>query len=143
MLAASAPGSPIESYSRQVETSDKLTSEMQAVSARVNNLLARLDNTAAQIDGLSQTIVQTRSVQAGITVQTQPATVAAIEKLERLSSENLSAVAAMKKEVTELKTDMHTVRTGQHGALWTFLVGLAALGGIITIVVLAYQRFQE
>jgi len=41
MLATSTPGSPLESYTRQVETSDKLTNEMQAVSARVNDLLAQ------------------------------------------------------------------------------------------------------
>jgi len=75
MLATSTPGSPLESYTRQVETSDKLTNEMQAVSARVNDLLARLVNTANQIDGLTQIIGQAGSAQTGLTEKTHPTTV--------------------------------------------------------------------
>jgi hypothetical protein len=143
MLATSAPGSPLESYTRQVETSDKLTNEMQAVSARVNDLLARLVNTANQIDGFTRIIGQAGSAQTGLTEKTHPTTVAAIEKIERLSSENLPTLTVLKAEVANLRTEVENIRARQQGALWTFLVGLAALVTLVAIAAFLYVKSQE
>jgi hypothetical protein len=143
MLATSVPGSPIESYTQQVETSDKLTSEMRTVSASVEGLLARLKNTTNEMDGLTRTIGQATSAQIGLTEKTQPTTVAAIERIDRLSAEHLPALTALKVEVQGLKADVETIRSRQHGWAWTSLVGLSALVGLVAIGAFLYVKSQE
>jgi hypothetical protein len=140
MLATHVPDSPVETYRRQVEASDKLTREMQSTSYRVNTLLEPLKNAATQIDALKKTIDQARSTQTGVTAHTHPEIVVAIEKIEKLLSTNLPVVAAMKNDVATMRGEIQQVRARQHGGFWTALVGLAALVSLVSFGLVLYYR---
>jgi hypothetical protein len=139
LLAASARGSSIDSYERQLETSTELTMQMQATSVHVESLLKALTTTSPEIDRLTRTLIEGRTTSAAA-ASLPPATIAAIQRIDNLSSGHLPAVTTMKNDLAALKADVQTVTAAQHGMLWTALVALAAFASVATLALVLRSK---
>jgi hypothetical protein len=126
-LAMNVPDSPSETYSSLLDASTKLSADMRATTEGATALASKLDSTGERIEDLKQTVIQARSEQTSITERTQPATIAAIAKIERLSSDHLPSLAAMQGEIDQLRGSVQDVRNRQNGALWNVVAMMLAL----------------
>jgi hypothetical protein len=138
LLATTAPGSAVDGYKKQVETSDKLTRLMEANAASTRGLITQLSAVENEIRELRQ-MIGTGSMHSAATQNLSSADPGSIAKLVKCSESQSAALAELRAQGAELNQTAARIRDSQPSTLWKITVGL---GGFIIIGVAFFGAYQ-